>query len=122
MTSVVPSFNPSSPLYPQVAVRVAGQAPLNDTVVTADIAAGRPGKMLVSVPVTVPTPRFNVSRALLIDRSLSVPFGGLAHSDAHIHGRRLRGGNIRRRGCGETSAPIISRFGILKRTMASPEI
>ena len=33
---------------------------MNDTVVIAVIAWGGPGKMLVTVPVTVPVPRFSV--------------------------------------------------------------
>jgi hypothetical protein len=48
------------PNSPQVTVSVAGQAPLNDTFVMAEIHSGGPGKTLVNVPVMVPTPRFNV--------------------------------------------------------------
>jgi hypothetical protein len=39
---------------------VPGQAPVNDTFVTAEIHWGDPGNTLVNVPVTVPIPRFRV--------------------------------------------------------------
>lgn len=45
---------------PQLMVSVAGQAPVNETFVTAEIRSGDPGKTLVTVPVTVPIPRFSV--------------------------------------------------------------